>query len=194
MITSIDGANNVLRLEHAAGGDPPAFDSEPGMMRARIRQEMRRVYENKDVPVYANKLAKTHIEEGVKSFHRMELDKKQIIFIGGDAYIFGWVDDVAVNTLALALKTQGLKSSFEDGIVIVTATKRVEIETALRRLHGQVADEDARELLTAAILAGVDSKEVNKHDHLLPAELKDAAYRERYLDMAGLEELLKELL
>ncbi|MBI3043996.1 MAG: DEAD/DEAH box helicase [Betaproteobacteria bacterium] len=185
-IISVDQQKKVVEVTPAGGGRPPSFDGGGGMVHDRVREQMRALYDDTDMPAFLDATAISLVAEARTEFARLELDEHKIVESGKDTLLFAWKGDWAQDTLALMFKWAGLAAVNEGIAVRVYNATGIEVRRAIASLLEDAPDE-------VRIAAYAHNKFREKWDGLLPEELLSANYASGYLDVKGARVTLERL-
>ena len=148
-------------------------------MHDRIREQMVQVYRDSGLPSYLNDSAKSLLVEGRQTFDRMQLATNSIIQDGREILVFPWAGDRVLNTMALALRQQGLQAD-RDGCALVVVDRDTD---QLRKLFTRLAAVSPPDPLDLANL--VENLQMQKHHRFLSRPLLLADYASSQLDVPG---------
>lgn len=179
-VIDVDTRHREALVRPASGGNPPLFDSTMRPPSDGVIAEMRRVYEEVQVPRFLDPTAVRLLAEARTSFDRLGLRHLAIARDAGQLLLFPWVGERQLNALRLALARADLAAE-PLGIALAVAAKD---EDALAACLGHVAGSpppDPREL---AALAG--GPQLEKFDRYLGDELLTYAYASEHLDVSDL--------
>ncbi len=179
LVLSVDSQKRVIDLKPAKGGKPPVFGGQSGWIHDRIRQEMLEVYKEKSIPVFLDVRAQELLAEGKKNFQRYDLQNQRLFSHGNITYLFCWMGDRAMDTIAAMLRAKGLKAVNEGIAIIVIQSSAEELTNCLRVLINEGVP-DAFELAMS-----IDNKAKEKYDLFLTDELLSADYAASKLDSEG---------
>jgi len=178
-VRHVDVEKKLILLNPATGGAPPMFDGGGQRVHDIIRQEMLRVYQEKNCPVYLNTPAQAIFQEGIDCFHRLELHKNTLLAMGNQVFLFPWLGDPIANTLAILLRTQGLMANNLAGIIEISNTTPAAVQQAVAQLL------DDPQPSATDLANKVPDTLIEKHDALLPVELRTLGYGAKYFDVDG---------
>lgn len=178
-IVRIDERRREVELQHAPGGLVPRFDGHGALIHDRVREEMLRVYTDKDVPAYLDATGRALLEEGRDAFWRFGLDRDPILQQGKDTRLYAWTGDRVLNTLALQFRSLGAKVAIERPALLFSSTPR---ETVRQQLSELAAAGPAD---TRALATSVENKRTEKHHVFLSDELLCSDYASSRLDSNG---------
>jgi ATP-dependent Lhr-like helicase len=178
-VLSVDVAQRVIELTAAEAGRPPVFPGCGGEIADEVRRTMRRLYSETEIPRYLDGTARTMLAEGRAAFTDSGHADSCIFASGPDALLFPWRGDRIMNTLAVVLAGRGRRVG-QDGLAITVGDCAPDELSRLARTLAAAPQPDP------VWLAGtVRAKIHEKYDRYLSAELLDAAYAARALDVPG---------
>jgi len=186
-ILHVDAEKKLINLKRASGGRPPKFGGNGQMIHDIVRQEMFRVYKQKEVPIYLDENARSLFEEGVDGFHILGLDKSNIISLGNTTHVFPWLGDRTTNTITVLLRTAGLSADCFGGIIDIRNCHREPLVKAIENILRRPKPTDE------CLANGIVDTAVEKHDLLLPKEIRDIGYGTRFFDVDGAYKWMKSL-
>lgn len=179
----------VLTVAPDPSGRPPMFDSGRPMVHERIRVEMRKILgEDGDIG-YLDARAQGLLREARKFYRDARLAERMVVMDGKTVLLLSWAGDFANNALVLLLRSLGLETGSNDGLVI-----RCE-GWGLDRLVDACSDIvglDEVDLL--AMLKDVENIGQSKWDWALPRELLVQSYASMHLDIAAAKEVAARLM
>ena len=178
-IVEVHEGRHEVELEPAAGGIPPTFGGSGAVIHDRVRDEMRRVYEDDDDPVFLDSTGRELLAEGRRTFQRFALRGRPFLRHGRHTLLFPWVGDRIMNTLALQLRARGVAVAIEGTALLVRDTTPVELHEHVK----VVADAGPPD--TGMLAASVENKHTEKHHVFLSEEVLDADYASSQLDSEG---------
>ena len=178
-IVDVNEERHEVDLEPAPGGVPPIFGGSGAMIHDRVREEMRRVYEDDDVPVFLDATGRELLAEGRKAFQRLALRDCPFLRHGLHTLVFPWAGDRVMNTLVLQLRAREVAVAIEGMALLVRDTSPVEMHEHITALA------DAGPSDTGMLAASVENKRTEKHHVFLSEELLDAGYASSQLDSEG---------
>jgi len=178
-VLSVDPGKKLIMLQPAPSGHPPQFDGGPQTVHDIVRQEMLSVYRLGIVPVYLDKVAKEFFEEGVDFFKELHLDKLPAIQMGSSVYVLPWLGDRITSTINILLRKEGLKANSYCGII--------ELEgISIEGLHDAIGSIlNGPKPSPADLAKEIPDTFVEKHDWLLPKEMRELGYGTRFFDIDG---------
>lgn len=186
-ILDIDTLAGEIQLEPAQGGRLPKFFGEGGIVHERVRAEMFRVFCEKDIPIFLDKIARELMEEGCHYFDEYKLHSQKVLQWGRTTLLFPWSGDKIMDTICLQFKSEGV-NAFHDGIAIHLENFSLnELRSLLDRI---VSSGPANEERLAQF---VKNKSREKYDQYLAEELLCLNFASLYLNTKGCWEKLQEL-
>lgn len=169
----------VIEVVPAPGGKPPKFSGVGGSVHGKVRERMHEIYLRDDTPPFLDKKAADLLQEGRERFRSSGLETKAVIRSGSDSLLFLWTGDREMTTAVAAFLDYDLAAE-KDGIAIrVENISSAELSSICETV-GRRQELDALQLAELA-----KNKIVEKFDYLLPADLLDADFASRALDIPG---------
>ncbi len=178
-IVEVHEARHEAELEPAPGGVPPRFGGSGAVIHDRVRAEMRRVYQDNDVPVFLDATGRELLAEGRMAFQRFALPDRPFLHHGRHTLLFPWAGDRVMHTLALQLRARRVAVSIEGVALLVRDTTPVDLHEHVKALA------DAGRPDTGMLAASVENKHTEKHHVFLSEGLLDADYASSQLDSEG---------
>jgi ATP-dependent helicase Lhr and Lhr-like helicase len=179
----------VLTVAPDPSGRPPMFDSGRPMVHERVRFEMRKILEEDTDIGFLDTGAQALLHEARKFYHDARLAERMVVMDGKAILLLSWAGDFANNALVLLLRSLGLETGSNDGLVV-----RCE-GWGLDRLVDECSDIvglDEVDLL--AMLKDVENIGQSKWDWALPRELLVRSYASMHLDIAGAKKVAARLM
>jgi ATP-dependent helicase Lhr and Lhr-like helicase len=179
----------VLTVAPDPSGRPPMFDSGRPMVHERIRVEMRKILEEDANIGFLDAGAQGLLREARQFYREARLAERMAIRDGKTVLLLSWAGDFANNALVLLLRSLGLDTGSNDGLVV-----RCE-GWGLDRLVDACSDIvglDEVDLL--AMLRDVGNIRQSKWDWALPRELLVQSYASTHLDIAGAKKVAARLM
>lgn len=187
-VVGVDEQARVASLIPAGGGKPPTFGGGGFDIFARVRQEMRSLYESQMKPIYLDSTGSRFLDEGRAAFTRMGLDRTRIVKSGSETLLFPWDSDRVHRTLQAMLATLDLKGIVEGILIRVASSDERALREALEAVVSARVPEGAQLLEARKITSQ------GKYDELLPEHLLLADAASRILDEDGARRVARELL
>ncbi len=178
-VVDINSDKKVIALKKAAGGRPPNFGGDGQSVHDIVRQEMHRVYIDKDMPIYLDKTAAEMLSEGMDCFYSLGLESTSLIQTGSTVHVFPWCGDQIITTITVLLRRAGLIADCFGGVIDI---RNCTIDTFYRSVRAILHDEYPT---SEEIASHIPDTIVDKHDLFVPRELRDLAYGKKYFDVDG---------
>lgn len=178
-VISVEDEKKLITLKRAKGGKPPKFSGGGLKIHDIVRQEMRRVYNEKIFPIYLNDDAKTILKEGFDNYHSLNLEKTGVVQKGNTVHVLPWLGDKIVNTITILLRQKGLSADCFGGIIDIGNASSNDLFQAVNDIL------DTSKISSTALAEIVPDTIVEKHDHFLPKEIRDISYGATYFDVDG---------
>ncbi len=195
-VTEVDTDKKVIYVEATKGGNPPKFGGGSLSIHDKIREEMYRVYSEKDYRIdvggakvdFIDSTARELFDEGVRFFHDQKLHSESIVQAGNNVSIFTWKGDKIVNTLSAILAQQGYTAGAFAGVIEVSNTSTESVIACLKNVlsHG-VPTEVELALSTPEVLT-------EKFDEYLPPQLLAEGYGVKVFDSSAAESWMMKAL
>jgi ATP-dependent Lhr-like helicase len=187
-VVNVNMERRIVEVTPALGGRPPAFGGSVVLMHEVVVQEMRKVYENTDIPAFVDLTGRDLLDEGRYNFRRYELEKRWLLPIGNDTLIFLWRGSSVMNTLAALLMSGGFKVSQEGIALHVVGASEDRVGDFLKE---KLAGDPPSPIDLATHVA---NKLTEKHDRFLSEELLRAEYAVRHFDADSTWKVMKSWL
>jgi ATP-dependent Lhr-like helicase len=178
-VLHVNAEKKLITLKRAVGGKPPIFGGGAQTVHDNIRQEMLRVYNRRDIPVYLNQEARILLEEGFEAFHALGLNEFRVLQLGTTIHLLPWLGDRIVNTITVLLRMRGLSADCYAGIIDVAKCSVEDLHAAVQAILRE-SKPSAFELVSV-----LPDTIVEKHDHLVQEELRNLGYGARFFDVDG---------
>ena len=129
---------------HRSGAAPgragsPLRDLLGEEVHTRLIDEMRTVYESKDVPPFLDATAQELLAQGRDAYRRAGLARQNILNIGRSVLLFPWVGTSTVAAMCVALAGIGVKSE-DNGLGITVSGRSDDVMDALAKLASLTSD------------------------------------------------------
>jgi ATP-dependent Lhr-like helicase len=150
---------------------------------------MRRILQEDAEIDFLDPVARRLLHEARKFYNDARLSERSIVLDGKSVLLLPWAGDFANNALVLLLRSLGLESGSNEGLVV-----RCE-GWGLNRLGDACSDLvalDDVDLL--AMLEGVENFGQNKWDWALPRGLLARSYASLHLDIPGAKKIAAKVL
>ena len=178
-VVEVHEERHEVDLEPARGGVPPHFGGSGAMIHDRVRDEMRRVYEDNDIPVFLDATGRELLSEGRRAYRRFGLRDRPFLHHGRHTLLFPWAGDRIMNTLALQLRTRRVAVAIEGSAILAHDTTPLDLHAHLTAL-AEAGPPD-----TGMLAASVENKRTEKHHVFLSDKLLNADYASSQLDSEG---------
>lgn len=166
-----------ISLIPAKGGRPPRFDGQGQVLHDKIRQEMHSLYLAESAPVFCNKDALSLLEEGRRYFRELGLGTSPMLQLGNTVHVFPWLGDKAINTITVLLRNVGLKADSFGGVIDIRDRDIRACKDSIRTVLG------SPQPLACHLAEGIPNTFNEKHDALIPKELRDLNYGTKFFDV-----------
>jgi len=176
-IVGVDEERRVAELEPAAGGLLPKFTGDGMLIHDQVREEMRRVYTDNDVPAFLDANGRELLVEARATFRRLGLNKHSVLPQGRNTWVFPWVGDRALNTLGLLFRTQNIDAVSYGPAIHLANTSADAVQQVVEELVS-LGMPDAEQLAITVL-----NKRIEKHHWYLSEELLNADYASSRLDL-----------
>lgn len=186
-VLSVDEERRIAELAPAAGGRLPKFPGGGPPIHDRVRQEMRRVYLDSDLPSFLDASGRELLAEARSTFRRLELDKHLLLPQGRNTWVFPWVGDRGLNTLGLLFLSQRVEFVPYGPAIYLADTS------------AEFAQEVAKELVSLGrpdpegLATDIRNKRTEKHHWYLSDELLSKDYASSQLDVGRASAVVQAL-
>ena len=178
-VVEVHEERHEVDLEPARGGIPPHFGGSGAMIHDGVRDEMRRVYEDNDIPAFLDATGRELLAEGRRAYRRFGLRDRPFLHHGRHTLLFPWAGDRIMNALALQLRARQVAVAIEGMALLVRDTTPVELQEHIQALA------DAGPPDTSMLATSVENKRTEKHHVFLSDKLLNADYASVQLDSEG---------
>jgi len=178
-VVHIEEKNKLITLKKAQGGSPPLFSGDGLNVHDIVRQEMNRIYSEKLTPVYLNEPARDALQEGFDNYHDLNLGARQILQTGNLVQILPWLGDQATNTITALLRVHGLAADCFAGIIDIRNSTIADFHQTVKRLNNE------RKISASELASYIPDTIIEKHDSLLPKEIRNIGYGAMAFDLNG---------
>ena len=179
-ILSVCSEPAVLTVVPDPSGRPPKFDSGRPMVHERVRAEMRQILEEDADLGFLDAGAQQLLREARKFYRDAHLTERMVLKDGKSLLLLPWAGDLAQNALVLLLRSLGLDTGSNDGLVV-----RCE-GWDLDRLSDACSDiVNLQSVDLLEMLNKVENLGQSKWDWALPRELLVQSYASMHLDIEG---------
>jgi ATP-dependent Lhr-like helicase len=186
-VLNVDQRRRVIQVSRACGGKVPRFSGAGGQIHDRVRQEMRSVYLDAAIPSYLDRKARDLLAQGRNYFFEIGLDGQQIFSGDGSAFLFLWMGDRVMNTVAMQLQSLGLSIQNHGLAIQVDGIDSASLRGHIKRLV------DSGPADAVALAATISNKQTEKFHSFLSESLLCADYASVKLDTAGAWRALADL-
>lgn len=178
-VTSVDEDKQTAFLKKASGGNVPLFGGEGSLVHTRVRKQMYATYVKTDTPDYLDAKGRELLGEGRTHFDRLDLHDRHIVPQGERTILFLWAGDRIVNTMHVLLSQRGYQAS-KTGMAL--EFQNCGSEEVFEELQDIARSEPPD---PSQLAESVENKIADKHDRYLPADLLNANYASKRLDVKG---------
>jgi ATP-dependent Lhr-like helicase len=185
-VTDVRDRERIIELEPAPAGKAPSFDGAGAPVDDVVRARMRQVYESGAVASFLDAGARALLVEGRASYRRLGLADNPVVAWGSAVVVFPWAGDLALDTLGLTLRAQGLRAAGDGPALLVQEATVAEVTSALDAVIA--SPPDAFELAV-----GVENQMVEKHHWAIGPRLLAADLASSRLDVSGAVAAAKRL-
>lgn len=200
LVTFIDSDKRIVIVERAKGGIPPLFGGGSLSVHTIVRQEMLKIFMQRDYCIvvngekrdYINPTAKELFNESIENFYQLGLNNNWLIEAGSTVYIFTWLGDKANNALVALLAQSGYMVGNDGGVIDVRKPTDSEDKITASEIQWCLKKILKRGLPTPEQLAKqVPLKSLEKFDDFLPEDLLCLGYGAIAFDLKELEQWLE---
>jgi ATP-dependent Lhr-like helicase len=188
-VLSVDTTAKEVTVETARGGVPPSFGGDDaGGLHDRLVEEIRKVYREDAEPGFLDATALDLLREGREAYRELQLDSASMLSAGDRVLLLPWVGSRRLETLALALQDQGLRTlQFAVGIEITDCSSD-EVAKALERISVSPTPDPV------LLARHLQNKAREKFDAFLGDDLLCRDYASRRIDASGIPDLAVRML
>lgn len=179
-ILSVSTEPAVLTVVPDPTGQPPKFDSGRPMVHERIRYEMRKILEEDAELGFLDTGAQGLLREARAFYRDARLSERMILEDNKELLILPWAGDLAQNALMLLLRSLGLETGSNDGLVVRCEGWSLD---RLTDACSDIVNLDTVDLI--AMLEEVENLGQSKWDWALPRELLVQSFASMHLDIVG---------
>ncbi|MBB1267861.1 DEAD/DEAH box helicase [Shewanella sp. SR44-3] len=178
IVKDIDSDKKTIYVEHAKGGKPPKFGGSGMSVHDVVRQEMFQILCEGDYRIsvadqkidFADANARALFQESMAFFRKTNLTHNVLLQHGNSTYIFTWLGDKTVNTIAALLIMHGYEAGAYAGVIEVSKASLSDVTATLHSLASTDIP-NATELARSVL-----EKRVDKFDEFLPEEILSTGY------------------
>jgi ATP-dependent Lhr-like helicase len=187
-ILSVCNEPPVLTVAPDPSGRPPIFDSGRPMVHEHVRMEMRRILDE-DVDLgFLDAVARQLLGEARRFYKEAHLKERLSIRDSKAVLLVPWAGDLAQNALVLLLRSLGLESGSNDGLVVRCEGWDWD---RLSDACSDIVNLEVVDLLD--LLKGVENLGQSKWDWALPRDLLVQSYASLHLDIAGAKRIAQRV-
>jgi ATP-dependent Lhr-like helicase len=188
-ISNVCAEPAVLTVAPDPSGRPPMFDSGRPMVHERIRLEMRKILEEEGDIGFLDEGAQRLLREAREFYRGSRLDQRMVVMDGKAVLLLSWAGDFANNALVLLLRSLGLETGANDGLVVRCEGWDLD---RLVDVCSDIVELDDVDLLS--MLKDVANLGQSKWDWALPRELLVRSYASMHLDIPGAKKVAARLM
>ena len=178
-VLSVVDEKKLITLKKAKGGKPPIFSGDGLMVHDIVRQGMRRIYHERSTPIYLNDSAKSILKEGIDNYHSLNLDQRQVIQIGNTVHVLPWLGDRVTNTITVLLQMHGLLADCFGGVIDIRNCLPDDFYGVAKNIL------NGSKISTTELANFIPNTIIEKHDPVLPKEIRGIGYGSRSFDVDG---------
>lgn len=183
-VIAIDSEKKTIHVKSTKGGQPPRFCGEGMRIHDIVRQEMFKIYKERDYKIsnngkfidFLDPTAKILFKEGSQFFVASNLENEWLLQEGTSVYILSWMGDKVVNTLVAILIQSGFYASSFAGTIEVLKTTTEEVYDCLYNTSTDM------QISNPSLAENITDKFDDKYDEWLPPYLLNNGYAEKYFD------------
>jgi ATP-dependent Lhr-like helicase len=173
----VDPGKKLISLARAKGGMPPKFTGGNLFIHDKIRQEMKSVYLNKSIPAYLDNNARLLFSEAIEYFHTLHLEDIKVVHQGNSLFLFPWLGDRTVNTIAVLLQIHSLKANAYGGIIEISNCTVDNYFSTIKDFIYNTKPGNTQ------LANSIPDTLIEKFDIYLPKEIRDIGYGEKYFNV-----------
>ena len=186
-VVDVNTETKVIDLVRARGGKPPIFSGAGPIIADGIRQRMKQVYEQNDLPGYLDPPARQLLAEARQNYRHLGIADTPVLGFGSTVWLFPWKGDRVMNTLSVLFTTHGVRASRGGAALSLHDISEDDVHRIISTLLAEPLPDPAR------LAAFVSIKEQDKYDEYLGEDLLNTAYAARDFDLPGAWSALDEL-
>lgn len=188
-VIDVDDRSRTIQVEAAPAGKVPRFDgTEAGALHDTVLARMRAVFCDSSIPVFLDRAAVTHLEEGRKTFQDVGLAKRNVVTDDDTMFLFPWRGSSTLDALRLALRKFRIPVTPASFCLMVPAREHDSLQQALQSLS-ETSDLDGAQLAQFD-----DNLERAKYDSFIPRDLLRTAAAIDRLNTSAVPTVCRELL
>jgi len=162
-------------------GIPPHFGGEGTGLDSAIVSKMRQIYEDNDVPVFVDPVARKLLSEARDTYQMLQLGRTQIADSNGDTLLLPWTSTTSANLLVRALRAKGFAASLKHIVISVNRARADQVKSCLEMLASG----------GAPVVAGFTQTPSQRYDRFLPRELLAAALAHEQAELEALAAVIR---
>ena len=168
---------------------PPSFNGGAGRVHTKVRQRIRELLADQEIPAYLDPGARQLLEEARAAYTRRDLGHQRIVDQGREILLLTWLGDDANEALACLLRTRGhIATAAGPGVEI--DKEQGEFASILGSLASLARSEPPA---LDVLLADAANLRREKWDWALPDSLLQRSYASLQLDLAAAMTWLRQL-
>ncbi len=185
-ILAIDHDRKAILVEPSTGGRVPRFFSGPGGdIHPRVREAMRALLEQNDVPVYLDPTAREMLEQARSTARDSGLLRNPLFQDGLDTIWFTWTGTRIQRTLLALAKLSGIsKVNDEDVALVFEKTSVAQVQEIYRGFLANCPD-------AVSLARQFPYRVVEKYDRYLSDDLTAEVFARERMDLAGALEKIR---
>jgi ATP-dependent Lhr-like helicase len=187
-VDDVDETQKTVYVTRKAGGAPPMFSGSAGRIHNKVRQRMRELLEDTEVPAFLDPTAKRFLSEARQHYTRANLKERFLIDQGSETVVLTWLGDAANEALACLLRLHGLVATPAGPGVEISKTPYTDKD--IPRILESIAIQPVPPLND--LLADAKNLQIEKWDWALPDEMLRKGYASHNLDIEAALEWAKK--
>lgn len=187
-ITSVDERLRLVTMTPARGGVVPHFSGGSLPVGDRVRREMRETFADESVPVWLDEGARGLLDEGRRAWKRLALDRVVGIDVGNGSFVFPWMGDRALTTVAHLFTTAGVNADAESVSIAFPNDRLRDVVAAAQVILNSAPPRDVE------LALNFKNPNPDKWDWVLDDELRAQATAARILDLSGAWSILNQII
>lgn len=178
-VASVDVERRIVQLEPSPAGRAPRFTGGAADVHERVRQEMKAVFEETEIPSFLDTEARTLLAEGREAYKKYQLHHRPFVEYEDNVALFCWAGDRVQDTLMIQLRDRDLPVERDGIAVVVNETSAKALMPHLRALAAQGPADPVELAKTVA------NKHTEKHHIFMTEEVLSIDYASSRLDPEG---------
>ncbi len=195
-VIDIDDSKKVIYVTATKGGKPPKFGGNGMSVHDVVRQEMLKIYTSGDYRIdvgsqkidFLDDTAKQLFREGADFFKKSKMSNSPIIQHGKHCFLFSWLGDKVVNTLAILLIQNKFTVDSFGGVIEIQNASKEEITKFLVDLSEGILPVE----MELANVLKTEQKHIEKYDEYLPEALLSEGFGRRTFDVRGTKKWIEQ--